>query len=129
MDIILLIILIVAFTIYNSNKKINKEKKKNVKRTEPIKNNEHIYSKNKKKSKTKNITKAKKIENELLLRENIKENIEEIISSSIKLDNIVARDTLKEDIIKVEILGDIKKDFKNNPKKAFIYSEIFNRKY
>ncbi|HHX71011.1 MAG: hypothetical protein WAO56_00435 [Miniphocaeibacter sp.] len=130
MDIIFLIILIVASTIYSSNKKINKEKKKQVKRTRPVKNMEHIYTKNKKK---KNSIKTKNIEKELSIDENIKdsikENIKDSLSSYVELEKIKNDDTLKEDYIKVELLDDIKKDFKNNPKKAFIYSEIFNRKY
>ncbi|WP_099203183.1 hypothetical protein [Miniphocaeibacter massiliensis] len=31
--------------------------------------------------------------------------------------------------LKVEILSEIKEDFIENPKKAFLFSEIFNRKY
>lgn len=126
MDILIFIIIIIGSAIFSANKKTktgNKttsSKKINTKvntNNRKNNNNQKNYNYKNKKSKTK------------------KQVLEPVIESTFDIDS--NRNTNNENIfqeiddnrIETEYINEIGEEIRKNPKKAFIMSEIFNRKY
>lgn len=124
MDIIIFILIVVGSVIFGSKKKIEKmDSMKEKKNFQSEKRNYDYKTVQKKKSTVKNInsktTKSSRPKNETLKKQVIKADVKQPITEENK-------DFLE---LKVEKVTGIGEELLRDPKKAFLLSEIFNRKY
>ncbi len=124
MDILIFLVIIIGSAVISANKKSNNSNKTTSPKT--------VNTSGKKNNNQKNYNYKKK---NIKSKKNTNKNIENpIVKSTTDLElnqNTFGEIILKEDDnrIETEYINGIGEEIRKNPKKAFVMSEIFNRKY
>ena len=147
MDILILLVIIIAVSTFKSQVDKNKgrgkkqkqkksmsfeEIKREIQRQINAKDNNKSISKEKSINNTREFDKGKRVDinTNIVIKNNTLGNANDSINESLILPN--ETDNIKgveNNDLSIEYLSDIRKNFRNDSKKAFIYSQIFNRKY